>query len=95
MLHYVFQNYLFLFIYVIVQVSYSVSSESAREKTATFSDIEHKSTCTSEKCTCADVPQFYGLECKNTHKSPFPELIFGSAKYLPERIFLGLRIHAV
>lgn len=92
MLQYVLQNYFCILLYIIIQVNYVILSESATGKATTLSDIGHRSKCTNENCTCVDVPQWYGVQCR---QSSFPELILTRVKYLPERMFVGLRIFAV
>lgn len=95
MLYHVLKNYLFFLLYVIIQVNYGIVSESATEKTVTYSNIEYRSKCTAEKCTCADVPQWNDSYCLQANETSFPELLFNGVKYLPERAFIGLRILAV
>lgn len=93
MRYYVFQNYLFFLLHVVIQVNYGILTESEAGKTATFSSIEHRSKCTVEKCTCADVPQWNEVTCDHD-KSSFPSLHIISF-HLPERMFVGLRVYHV
>lgn len=95
MLHYVFQIYFIFLFFVIIQVNYGIVEEYAAEEAAPLSDIESTRKCTAKHCTCGDIPQWNGVDCKHADGTPFPLLNFTGFKYLPERMFLGLRIFYV
>lgn len=95
MLQYHFKiNFIFL-IYVITQINSAISLEHAAEEAVTLSDTEPRSKCTSDYCTCADIPQWDGVDCEPVDWTSFPRLNFRHFKYLPNRMFLGLRLHEI
>lgn len=87
-------NSIFL-IYVIIQVNHCISNEHGAEEAATLSLIEPKNKCSSDYCTCAEMPQWDGIDCEPVDWTSFPRLNFRRFKYLPVRIFRGLRIHEI
>lgn len=95
MLQYNFQNYFIFLLYVIIQEKIGISHEYAAEESATSSNIEPRRKCTSEYCTCAEIPRWDGVDCEPVDWTSFPRLNFRRFRYLPERMFLGLRIHEI
>lgn len=77
------------------RVNYAIAKEPVAREAGPFLDTERRGKCSAESCTCAQIPKWTGVDCEHVTESPFPTLDFRRFKYLPERIFLGLRIYAV
>lgn len=95
MLQYHFEiNSIFL-IYVIINVNHCISNEHAAEEAATLSGSEPRSKCTSDYCTCADIPQWDDVDCEPVDWTSFPRLNFRRFKYVPEKMFIGLHLYEI
>lgn len=95
MLHYFFQTYFIYILCAFISVNHAIAQEHAAGETDPLTDIKGRGKCTAENCTCIDVPQWNGVDCYHVYQSSFPRLDFRRFKYLPERMFLGLRIYDV
>lgn len=95
MLPYFAQMYFFLMFCVIIQINYGISQEHVLEGTVPLMDIASREKCTNRYCTCAEIPQYNGVDCEVDYWSGFPLLYFKNFSYLPGRMFQRLRIHSV
>lgn len=82
MLHYFFQVYFIFVLFSLIQVNYRVGTARI-------------GNCTEENCTCANIPKWNEVSCFHVNESSFPVLHFKRVKYLPERMFVGLRLHDI